>query len=279
MTHRLSLRRAVRPPRRACFARRLAPLVALSLLAIPALTACDPGGLLGTAKASGPLDCSMYEKKAPANGAPLLLVLLDVTDNSAATATRVANRVQPYLDEALRDGSYIRLVATAGGPMIYSDCFHGDQMFQIKRNNSARETKDRTAASKALGTEISHVVQSAKVGPTGSATPLLAGINDEVATVRATPGVKVTSVTALVWSDLLGTGEQTDCLNVDGKTASVTIAEAVVKRCFETRQISSVSPVRVRFLGVNEGSADRPQQELARYLKGELCRRISSDCG
>ncbi|MCK9924884.1 hypothetical protein MXD61_23950 [Frankia sp. AgPm24] len=278
MTHRLSLRRALRPPRGAALVRRLAPLIAVSLLAVPALTACDPGGLLGTAKASGPLDCKIYQEKTPKDGAPLLLVLLDVTDNSAATATRVASRVQPYLDAALRDGSYIRLVATAGGPMIYSDCFHGDRMFQVKRRNSAREEKDRAAASKALGTEISQVVQSTKVGPTGSATPLLAGINDEVATVRATPGVKATAVTALVWSDLLGTGGQADCLNVDGKTASVTIAEAVVKRCFETGQIRSAGATRVRFIGVNEGSADRPQQELARYLKGELCRRISSDC-
>ncbi|MCL9762020.1 hypothetical protein [Frankia sp. AiPa1] len=257
---------------------RLASLVAMSMLAVPALSACDPGGLLGTAKASGPLDCGQYQESTPKDGAPLLLVLLDVTDNSVATAQRVATRVQPYLDTALKNGSYIRLVASGGASMIYSDCFHGDKVFRIKRNNSRREEKDRAAASKALGTEINHVVQSEQVSPTGSATGLLAGINDEVSTVRATPGAKVTDVTTLVWTDLLGTGEPTDCLDVDGKTASVTIAEAVVKRCFETGQITSVGADKVRFLGVNEGTAERPQQELARYLKGELCRRISSDC-
>jgi hypothetical protein len=264
--------------RRAGRRARTAALVAAAMLATPLLAACNTGGLLGKAKASGPLDCAQYQEKTPAAGAPLLLVLLDVTDNSAATAQRVSARLQPYLDTALKDGAYIRLVAAGGGPMTYSDCFHGDRMFQIKRNNSRREEKDRAAAAAALGIEINHVVQAERVSPTGSATGLLAGINDEVNTVRSTPDVKVTDVTVLVWTDLLGTGRDSDCLDVDGKRASVSIAEALVKRCFEAGQISSVGTDKVRFLGVNEGAADRPQQDLARYLKGELCRRISSDC-
>ncbi|MCK9895685.1 hypothetical protein [Frankia sp. AgB32] len=264
-----------RLPRR----RRLAVLVAASMLATPLLAACDTGGLLGgRAQASGPLDCTQYQEDTPSSGAPLLLMLLDVSDNSAATAQRVATRVQPYLDTALKDGAYVKLVASGGGPTTYSDCFHGDRMFQIKRNNSRRAEKDRAAASKALGTEINHVVQAERVTTTGSVTGLLGGINDEVAAVRSTPGAKVTDVTVLVWTDLLGTGQDSDCLDVNGKKASVTIAEALVKRCFSTGQIASVGNDRVRFLGVNEGGADRPQQDLARFLKGELCRRISSDC-
>jgi hypothetical protein len=257
---------------------RLAGLVVAAMLATPLLAACDAGGLLGTAKADGPLDCSKYQESTPKAGAPLLLVLLDVTDNSAATAQRVSTRLQPYLDTALKNGAYIRLVASGGTSMTYSDCFHGDRMFQIKRNNNRREEKDRVAAAKALGTEIDHVVQTERVSTKGSATGLLAGINDELNTVRSTPDVKVTDVTVLVWSDLLGTGQDSDCLNVDGKKASASIAEALVKRCFETQQITAVGNDKVRFLGVNEDAADRPQQDLARYLKAELCRRISSDC-
>jgi hypothetical protein len=111
------------------------------------------------------------------------------------------------------------------------------------------------------------------VDPKGSVTGLLAGINDEITASRSAPDAKVTDVTVLVWTDLLGTGQESDCLNVDGKKASVQIAEALVKRCFETQQITSIGDKKVRFIGVNEGSAD-----IARYLKGELCRRISSDC-
>ncbi|SNQ47985.1 conserved hypothetical protein [Frankia canadensis] len=256
---------------------RVAGVAAAAMLATTALAGCN-GGLLGTAKASGPLDCGKYEEKTPESGAPLLLVLLDVSDNSPATAQRVEARLQPYLDTALKDGSFIRLVASGGGPMTYSDCFHGDRMFEIKRNNSRRAEKDRTAAAKALGTEVSHIVQAEKVNPAGSVTGLLGGINDEVTSARSTPGVKVTDVTVLVWTDLLGTGQDADCLNTEGKTASPSIAEGLVKRCFETGQIASAGAAKVRFLGVNEGTADRPQQELARYLRAELCRRISSDC-
>jgi len=252
-------------------------VVAAGILATTALAGCD-GGLFGTAKASGPLDCGQYQEKTPKAGAPLLLVLLDVSDNGPAAAQRVEDRLQPYLDAALKDGSFIRVVASGGGPMTYSDCFHGDKMFQVKRNNSRREEKDRTAAAKALGTEVNHIVQAEKVTPTGSVTGLLGGAGDEINSVRSTPGVKVTDVTVLAWTDLLGTGENSDCLNTSGRTASPSIAEALVKRCFETNQISSVAPAKVRFLGVNEGTADRPQQELARYLRAELCRRISSDC-
>ncbi|KDA43309.1 hypothetical protein [Frankia sp. BMG5.23] len=265
-------------PRRRARRRRLAGLVAATLLATPMLTACNTGGLLGRADASAPLDCTRYQEKAPDNGAPLLLILLDLSDNSPETAGRVTARTQPYLDTALKNGEYIRLVASGGGPMTYSDCFHGDRMFQITRNNDRREEKDRLAASKVLSQEIDHIVQTERVSPKGSVTGLLAGINDEINAVRSTPDVKVNEVTVLVWTDLLGTGQDSDCLNVDGKKASVSIAEALVKRCFETRQITSVGNDRVRFIGVNEGSADRPQQDLARYLKGELCRRISSDC-
>jgi hypothetical protein len=256
--------------------RRLGAAVTAVLLTT-ALSAC-----LGETTSSGPLDCTKYQEQAPtdANGVPLLLVMLDIADNSAASAGRVATRIRPYLDEVISGGQYVKLVLSGGDDtgLTYSDCFDGSGYFLIHRNNETREEKDRLAAGNALEEEIDHMVQSGRVTQTGSATLLLSRVNEEVDQIRSTPGVNISEVTVLVWTDLLGMTENTDCLHVDGKVASVTIAEAIVKRCFETGQLTSLGEDKVRFIGVNENSGTRPQQDLARYLKGELCRRISDDC-
>jgi hypothetical protein len=255
--------------------RRVVVTLAVACLGVPGLSAC-----LGQA-AAGPIDCTAYQDDLPeGKAAPLLLIMIDVADNSAQAAKRIASRVRPYLDIAVAEGQYVKLVASGGegAGLAYSDCFTGEQVFLVDRNNKTREEKDRLAAGIALQEEIDHIVQAQPVSRTGSATVLLSRVKDEVDTLRAIPGEKIGKVTVLVWTDLLGMTENTDCLNVNGKQASVTIAEAVAKRCFETNQIPELGESIVRFLGVNENTGTRPQQDLARYLRGELCRRISTDC-
>lgn len=263
---------------------RMLAVAAVALLAGPTLVGCEAtDSLLGREANGGPLDCSRFQAKAPETDSRLLMIMLDVSDNSPETANRISGRVRPYLDAALREGQYIKLVASGGmdSGLTYSDCFTGNHLFLVDRRNDTREEKDRAAALNALAAEVDHVVQEQRVTPAGSVTGLLSGVNDEVATLRSTPDVRIGEVTVLVWSDLLGTGGESDCLNVDGKTASVQIAEAMVKRCFsaDAQQLTSLGEDQVRFIGVNEKTVTRPQQDMARYLKGELCRWISSDCG
>lgn len=255
--------------------RRLTMVLAAAAVCVPGLSGC-----LGQAVA-GPIDCVNYQEELPeGKAAPLLLVMLDITDNSAEAADRVASRLRPYFDTALAEGQYIKLVASGGDGtgLVYSDCLTGEQVFLIDRKNSTREEKDRLAAGKALEEEVGHIVQERPVSSTGSATVLLSRATDEIDTLRSIPGVNIGRVTVLVWTNLLGMTEKTDCLHVDGKQASVTIAEGIVKRCFETKQIPELGESSVRFLGINENTGTRPQQDLARYLRGELCRRISTDC-
>jgi hypothetical protein len=255
--------------------RRLVGALALAAVCVPALSGC-----LGEA-AAGPVDCAVYQDDLPeGKAAPLLLVMLDVADNSAESAKRIASRVRPYLDTALAGGAYIKLVATGGDGtgLASSDCLAGDRVFLIDRKNDTREEKDRLAGGRALQDEIDHVVRKQQVAPTGSATVLLSRIPGEVDMLRSTPGAAIGDVTVVLWTDLLGMTEKTDCLDIDGKQASVTIAEAIVTRCFQTRQVPELGKTTVRFLGVNENTGTRPQQDLARYLRGELCRRISADC-
>ncbi len=255
--------------------RRLTAALAAAAVCVPGLSGC-----LGQAAAS-PIDCASYQAHLPdGKAAPLLLVMLDITDNSARAADRIASRLRPYFDTALREGQYIKLVASGGEGtgLGYSDCFTGEQVFLIDRNNDTREEKDRLAAGKALQEEVDHVVQQQPVASTGSATVLMSRITDEIDTLRSIPGENIGHVTVVVWTDLLGITEKTDCLHVDGKQASVAIAEAIAKRCFETKQIPELGESSVRFLGINENTGTRPQQDLARYLRGELCRRIGTDC-
>ncbi|MEX5633579.1 hypothetical protein [Parafrankia sp. FMc2] len=255
------------------------------LLAAPALAGCGAMDTMLGRETGGAIDCSRYQDDPPEGGqsAPLLMLYLDISDNSAASAARISQAVRPYFDTALREGQYMRLVAGSGGTtgLTHSDCLDGSKLFRIDRNNETREEKDRVAAVDALTEEVDHLVQSERVSPTGSVTPLLAGVNDEIATLRGGPGVSIGAVTVVVWSDLLGSGEASDCLNVDGKKASIQIAEAMVRRCFspDTQQLTPIADSRVRFIGVNAGAVTKPQQDIARYLRGELCRRISSDCG
>jgi hypothetical protein len=261
--------------------RRYLGVAAAAILVLSGLAGCNLDSLTGKKSSAGPFDCTAYQDaRAGGTERPLLLVMLDLSSNSPDIAGRVASRVRPYLDVALKDGEYIRLVVSGGQDtgLTYSDCFHGDRIFRIHRRNQTREEKDLRTAGGALQTEIDHVVQKERISPQGSATALLGRINDEVNTLRSTPDVKIGPVTVLVWTDLLGIGQQSDCLNIDGKKASISIAEAVAKRCFSAQQLTPVSGAKIRFIGVNEGTATGPQQDLARYLRGELCRRISSDC-
>jgi len=261
--------RSVRP------LRRLAAGLAAVAVCVPALSGCL------TEASAGPVDCATYQEDLPeGQSAPLMLVMLDIADNSAESAKRIATRMRPFLDTALADGAYVKLVATGGDGtgLAYSDCFTGERVFLVDRKNETREEKDRLAAGRALQDEINHVVRERPVSPTGSATALLSRITSEIDTLRSTPGAAVGDVTVVMWTDLLGKTERSDCLDVDGKQASVTIAEAIVKRCFDTDQIPELGDAIVRFIGVNENAGTRPQQDLARYLRAELCRRISADC-
>jgi hypothetical protein len=267
--------RWVRSPAQGCGRRALPMAVAVSLAAL------DLAGCRTTA--STPVDCAGYQLAAADSAGktyPLLLVLLDVTDNSPDTAGRVAAKLRPYFDVALREGGHVKVVASGGDDagVTYPRCFSGEDVFKVKRHNPTREKKDLARAGDALEQEISHLVQQQRVSRTGSVTGLLASTNHEIDAVRAVPGVSLGPVTVLVWSDLLGKSQDSDCMNVDGKKASPAIAEAIVRRCFSTSQLTSLGTDKVRFLGVDDHAATRPQQDLSRYLEGELCRRISSDC-
>jgi hypothetical protein len=257
--------------------RQLAVAVVGLLTLAPALSGCDLGSLLS----NKPGSCDVYQAK-PDSGTkpPLLLVLLDLSDNSADTGQQVATALQPYLDGALANGSYVKLIASGGaaaGTRTFS-CFTGTTPYLVKRANSNRQVKDRAAGSTALQTEVAQDVQETPVSATGSVTALLGAANDDVGTIEAVPGVQIGDVTVLVWSNLLGTGENGDCMKVDGQQASVQVAEGVVKRCFATTQIAPVKDAKIRFLGANQGNLTPPQQDLSRYLREELCRRLSSDC-
>lgn len=256
--------------------RRLALALAGVLILIPVLAGCDMSSITG--KKDG---CSLYQAKAKGkNATPLLLVLLDLSNNSADTGQQVSTALKPYLDSALSDGAYVKLLAsggTAAGLKTFS-CFSGSEPYLVKRNNSNRQSKDRAAGATALQTEVTNDVQETPISPTGSVTSLLGGIPDDIQAIKATPGANIGDVTVLVWSDLLGNGGDQDCMNVENKQASVQVAEAVVSRCFAAQQISAVKDAKIRFIDVSQANLTPPQQNLSRYLRGELCRRLSSDC-
>gem|GEM_PF-3442499 len=259
-------------------ARRCAALAA-ALVSLAAAAACGPlGG--GSSKAVNCGDYQLSAAKAKNQTFPVLLVDLDVDDNSPDAASRIGAKLRPYLDTALRQGSYIRLVGSGGqdSGLSYSDCFTGQQVFKVVRNNSTREEKDRVRGVAALTTQISDFVRKTSVSQTGGVTSLLAGVPREVDTITGTPGVHAGAVTVLVWSSLLANSTDADCMNVVGKQASPTIAEAIVRRCFSTNQLTSVGSDKVRFVGVNDHPETAPQQDMARYLENELCRRLSNDC-
>ncbi|ADP84719.1 hypothetical protein [Pseudofrankia inefficax] len=256
--------------------RRLALALAGVLILVPVLAGCDLNSVLGK-KA----DCSLYQAKSKSkNATPLLLVLLDLSNNSADTGQQVASALKPYLDNALSDGAYVKLIASGGttaGLKTFS-CFSASTPYLVKRNNTNRQNKDRAAGSVELQTQITNDVQETPISQTGSVTSLLGGVPDDIQAVKAVPGVKIGSVTVLVWSDLLGNGGDQDCMNVESKQASVQVAEAVVSRCFAAQQLSPVKDAKIRFIDVSQGNLTPPQQNLSRYLRGELCRRLSSDC-
>ncbi len=262
------------------FGNRATLLLAVGALAlVPVLGACRTGAAPDAASGG----CDVYQLDGGSTSDttyPLLLILLDVNDNSAASAGRVAAALRPYLDVAVQDGEYVRLVASGGedSGLTYSPCFTGQNVFKVDRANKTRERKDRVHASSALATQVEHTVQSVHVNPTGSVTDVLAGVDHEIQAVRSTPGLHLGKVTVLVWSDLLGMTNGPDCLNVNGQQASPALAEGLVRRCFATAQLTSLGSDTVRFLGVDATTGTRPQQDLARYLEGELCRRISTSC-
>jgi hypothetical protein len=254
--------------------RRLALVVAGLLICVPALAACDMSTITG--KKGG---CAQYQAKAKGS-TPLLLVLLDLSNNSADTGQQVATALKPYLDNGLAQGSYVKLLASGGstaGTKTFS-CFSGSEPYLVKRNNANRQSKDRDAGSTALQTQVTDDVQETPISQTGSVTSLLGGIPDDIQAIKGVPGVKISDVTVLVWSDLLGNGGDQDCMSVDNKQASVQVAEAVVSRCFSAQQISPIQGAKIRFIGASQGNLTAPQQNLSRYLRGELCRRLSSDC-
>lgn len=258
-------------------AHRIGRVAVAAALCLGGLAACQRGSATDAAS------CDAYQvgdSAATAASYPMLLIMLDVDNNSAATGTEVADRLRPYLDQAVAGGEYVRLVASGGenAPLTSSPCFTGQAVFKIDRRNATRQKKDRASAGTALAKRVDQTVQQVAVRGTGSVTGLLADASHEIESVRSTPGAKIGKVTVLVWSDLLGNTQGADCLNVNGQEASPAIAEALVRRCFQTGTLTSLGSDTVRFLGVNVDAGTQPQQDMARYLEGELCRRLSTDC-
>src|SRR5262249_47908450 len=140
------------------------------------------------------------------------------------------------------------------------------------------QQKSQTAAVNALDSTLRSFVESVKVSARGSASRLLHEAPDQVNGLRASAPDPVGPAQVLLWSNLLGSSAESDCLNLNGVPATPAYASAIAKRCFSERQLTPLSGVVLEIIGVGAGAVNDQQSLLAGDLADALCREYGGGC-
>lgn len=264
-------------------ARRITAAVAAAWTAASLLVGCaqtPPGGAAV---------CNQYHYSADSAANPdqphhgtfrLVVILLDLSSNSPQMAARIDGDIHPYLQAAVDNGAFVKVDVDAGsGTQVQSPgCFDGTQPFLVTRANQIAQQKSQAAAVNALDSILKSFLGSLKVSPRGSASRLLHEAPEQVSGLRGSAPYPVGSVRVILWSNLLGNTDKSDCLNVNGVPGVLAYASAIAKRCFSEHQLTPFPGAAVDILGVGANAVNDQQSLLAVDLADALCAEYGSSC-
>lgn len=255
-----------------------------------AVVALAAAGLLAScARTPAAAACSQYQYSADSTVNPdqpfagrfgLLVILLDLPANSPTTASMIDTDLHPYLQAAVDQGEFVKIEADGGeGTQLQSSpCFDGTQPFLVTRANQIAQQKSQTAAVNALDSILKSFVESVKVSPRGSASRLLHEAPDQVSGLRTSAPDPVGPAQVILWSNLLGSSAESDCLNLNGVPGTPAYASAIAKRCFSERQLIPLFGAALDIIGVGAGAVNDQQSLLAGDLADALCREYGGGC-
>jgi hypothetical protein len=178
------------------------------------------------------------------------------------------------------NGAFVKVDVDAGsGTQVQSPgCFDGTQPFLVTRANQIAQQKSQAAAVNALDSILKSFLGSLKVSPRGSASRLLHEAPEQVSGLRGSAPYPVGSVRVILWSNLLGNTDKSDCLNVNGVPGVPAYASAIAKRCFSEHQLTPFPGAAVDILGVGADAVNDQQSLLAVDLADALCAEYGSSC-
>lgn len=254
------------------FSIRTIVAVCASLLMVSGvLTACgeDGAGALFTTTCH---NIGNRPENAPDLAPTEVIVLLDVANNDAATAARMAQDVGAVLDSTLTNNDDIVLTGMASGgtegSMSNIECMQGDEYY-FAGGNERRQEAERTDLKNLLVKELEAAVVATTVDDIGDARVLLR----QVPVVAKHPQPLV-----ILWSSFLSQGS--DCLTFDqGDAPSGELAALVADRC-ATENLLPTLPADAQVTIVGAGSSpDRPELgSFGKSLATELCTRMAQNC-
>lgn len=248
-----------------------AALLGLSL----ALGACGAIGgpsISSTAKCDGPAFTSNAAPAAPAR----TLVLVDLESNGKAAREHVIEAIDPLVSRSVTGGGVIRLLVSGGEgqPLSPSPCLDGNSAVLVDRNNDETERRDQSTAVRAIEGDISAQLEETSVSARGDLSTVLATIPGQLEKLEAGPGPR----SVLLVSDLTSSGARGDCLDLDGVSALQTVADAVVRRCFETGQFQRLpAGVGLSIVKPQTLPGDSPEARMSNYLLASLCEQMSAN--
>jgi hypothetical protein len=212
---------------------------------------------------------------------PRTLVLVELARNDVDSREAVWNAVEPVVSEAVVEGGVIRLLVSGGeGESIEeSPCLDGTSTIFVDRNNPETERKARATAVKAIGGDVSAMLEEIRIAPQGNLTNLLATIPEELRSLRGGDG-EAGPLSVLLVSDLTSPASAGDCLDLDGTEDSKAYATEIVARCLESGQLRPLpEEVSLRIVRPQLNPGDNAAALLGGFLQESLCAQLTNDNG
>jgi len=257
----------------------VAVAVALGLVAVLLLGGCGGPNVSANAKCDG---LAFTSDEMP-TAAPQTLVLVELSRNSQGAREAVIQAIDPTVTSVVSDGGVVRLLVSGGEGQAISEsaCLNGAAAIKVDRNNDETQRNAQDTAVSAIEGDVADQLEGIKIAPRGNLSNLLAAAPGELRSLATASGTDSGApVSVLLVSDLTSPASRGNCLNLDGVEASQEVADAVVARCLETRQLRKLpAGVALRIVRPQLTPGDSATATLSTFLDKSLCAQLTEGGG
>jgi hypothetical protein len=250
----------------------------LLVIGAAVLTGCNEPEISTSARCIGE---PFVEGEAPVDP-QRSLVLVDLSNNSAAGRQTIIDSLHPIVDAAVREGGVIRLVVSGGSgrPLDVSSCLDGKTVLLSDYNNPETEENKQEMAIEAIEGNVSALLEETRVSARGDVTNLLATIPSHLSELQAPAAAGARPVRVVLISDLISPLQRGDCMRLDGVPATSRAASQVVAACIRYRQFRPLPEgVELRVVRPQLTPGDSNANRLGQFLASSLCKQVTGKEG
>ena len=214
--------------------------------------------------------CESYLETETSGKVEDVLVLIDVPDNGAESASQIARDVSSQLNTIVVAEKQVRITGLVyGGEGSPARIRCMDEATYSFTGNSKRQSEHAEVVRTDIEEAVKASVRGTAVGDSGDFRALFRQGSPDTADADQ----------VLLWSSMVSNGS--DCLDLDSEKdtpVSEKFAKAVVKRCADANLLPTATPASVRVLGAGYSPDDPNLVAWGEYFADAVCPQLSSKC-